>query len=65
MTAQERKELRCAVADYMRATDLWHWTGADRNRRRQEEAERRLAILLEVPEYDDESGYQFGQFTSK
>jgi len=54
------ERIRQAVADYMRSE------GCDccRNRPAHDEATRILAGLLDVPMYDDGSGYDFNQFAT-
>lgn len=52
--------IREAVADLIRSTGC----GCCGNRERMAEAERILAGLLEVPMYDDGSGYRFLEFCS-
>lgn len=54
------ENIRKAVADYMRSE------GCDccQNREEHEKHTAYLASLLEVPMYDDASGYDFNQFSS-
>ena len=61
MTNKERKELREAVADYMRSEGCSCCQDIDGHK----EHAARLAKLLNVPMYDDKSGYDFGKFRSK
>ena len=56
-----RKELRQAVADYMRSEGC----SCCQNIEAHKEHEERLAKLLSVPMYPDKSGYDFGRFESK
>ena len=53
--------IREAVADYMRSEGC----GCCRDTDAHEANEKRIAKLLDVPMYDDESGYDFSQFQSK
>lgn len=56
-----KEQVRQAVADYM-------WSeGCDccQNVKEYEKAEQQLAILLDVPMYDDRSGYQFYKYKSE
>ena len=55
---EQREELRRAVADYMRSEGC----SCCRNIDSHEEHEKRLAELLDIPMYDDDSGYDFNQF---
>jgi len=55
------KAIRQAVADYMRSEGCTCCQNIEAHK----EAEARLATLLEVPPYDDNSGYAFRQFSSK
>jgi hypothetical protein len=50
--------IRQAFADYRRAEGC----SCCRNVEKHEAAAKRLAELLDVPMYSDESGYDFGQF---
>lgn len=52
--------VRRAVADYMASEGC----SCCRNEEKHEDAARRLAGLLDVPMYDDGSGYDFYQFKS-
>jgi hypothetical protein len=65
MSAVRRKntklrEIRTAVADYMRSEGCNCCRDDDDHERNTE----RLAHLLDVPEYNDMSGYNFTQFSS-
>ena len=53
--------VRRAIADYMRNI------GCDccANTKKRDAAKKRLARLLDVPMYDDKSGYDFHQFQSE
>lgn len=58
---EERLEaIRRAVADYMRSEGC----SCCRNQEKHEDAQRRLAGLLDVPMYDDGSGYDFNRFAT-
>lgn len=62
----ERKKVdliavRRAVADYMRSEGCSCCENTDAHN----EAKKRLARLLDVPMYDDKSGYDFFKFTTK
>lgn len=61
MTPAERKELRTAVADYMRAEGC----SCCRDTEGHEKAKERIAKLLKVPRYSDGSGYDFSKFRTK
>jgi chemotaxis regulatin CheY-phosphate phosphatase CheZ len=52
------REIRAAVADYMKSE------GCDccSNTEEHKKAKKRLAKLLNVPKYEDGSGYDFGKF---
>lgn len=52
--------IRQAVADYMRSEGC----SCCRNIAKHEDAVRRLAGLLDVPMYDDGSGYDFNKFST-
>lgn len=52
--------IRQAVADYMRSEGC----SCCRNIEAHEEAKRKLAGLLNVPMYDDGSGYDFNKFAT-
>ncbi len=54
------EQVRQAIADYMR----YEGCSCCRNQEKQDEAKARLAGLLNVPKYDDGSGYDFYQFLS-
>lgn len=58
---KEKESIRQAVADYMRSEGC----GCCENTEAHKEHEKRLAELLNVPKYDDQSGYDFGRFESK
>jgi hypothetical protein len=53
------KDIRRAVADYMRSEGCSCCRGADHG-----EHEAKLGELLDVPKYADGSGYDFAQFRS-
>lgn len=53
-------EVRRAVADYMRSEGCSCCEDGDEHRK----DKKRLAELLNVPPYDDNSGYDFGKFRS-
>lgn len=55
------EEVRTAVANYMRHVGC----GCCRDHAAHDKAREILAELLNVPMYDDESGYDFGQFESE
>lgn len=57
---QKEQTLRTALADYMRYAGC----GCCGDRDKRVEAEKVLAGLLEVPMYEDGSGYQFYKFGS-
>jgi hypothetical protein len=59
--AKFRRRVRRAVADYMRSEGC----SCCRDNERHEKAEKRLAKLLEVPMYDDWSGYDFHRFSTR
>ena len=61
MTAKERKEIRNAIADYMKSEGC----SCCRDRDAHDEAETRIAKLLRVPKYKDGSGYDFSKFETK
>lgn len=62
MNIKELKaEIRQALADYMSSEGCS--CCEDHNKHRNAKAE--LAKLLNVPEYDDRSGYDFSKFKSK
>jgi len=54
------ENIRQALADYMRSEGC----SCCRNIEDHEENTAKLASLLEVPMYDDMSGYDFNQFSS-
>jgi len=54
-------DTRQAVADYMRSEGC----SCCQDREAHKEHEKRLAELLKVEMYDDESGYDFGKYRSK
>lgn len=56
-----RKTLRTAVADYMSSEGCTCCEDHDAHKKHKE----RLAHLLDVPKYEDGSGYNFVQFRSK
>lgn len=58
MTRQERAALRTALADYMASEGC----GCCQNRDKHVAAKSHLAILLNVPLYADNYGYNFSQF---
>ncbi len=58
--AIEIAEIRQAIADYMKSEGCSCCENIDAH----DSAEKLLAELLDVPMYDDESGYDFGQFES-
>lgn len=60
MTDQKLQTIRTALADYMR----FEGCGCCGDRDKRAEAEKVLAGLLEVPMYEDGSGYQFFLFGS-
>jgi methionine aminopeptidase len=55
------QEIRQAVADYMRSEGCSCCQNISDHRKHKE----RLAKLLKVPKYDDDSGYDFDKFKSK
>ena len=55
-----RAELRTAVANYMRTEGC----SCCRNIDGHDKAEEVLAKILNVPKYDDDSGYDFGKYES-
>lgn len=55
-----KEQLRKAVADYMRSEGCSCCQDVEAHRRHT----KRLAELLDVPAYDDNSGYNFSQFKS-
>ena len=55
------KAIRRAVADYMRTEGCDCCQDSDGHNK----AEKRLAKLLNVPPYDDHSGYDFSRFRTK
>lgn len=61
MTEDELKQIRNAVADYMRSEGC----SCCRDLTAHERNAERLALLLKVPRYDDDSGYDFSKFRSK
>jgi hypothetical protein len=60
MTKPTIPEIRRAVADYMRSEGCSCCRGGDHDQHAE-----KLAKLLNVPEYDDGSGYDFARFQSK
>lgn len=56
-----RAELRKAIADYIASEGC----GCCVNDSKHEEAEARIASLLNVPKYDDQSGFDFSRYESK
>jgi hypothetical protein len=60
MTKEKAERIRQAVADYMR----YEGCSCCRNQDEQDKASAVLAGLLEVPMYDDGSGYDFNQFST-
>jgi len=60
MTDELKSKIRQAVADYMRSEGC----SCCQNIEDHKESERILAGLLDVPMYDDASGYNFNQFCS-
>jgi len=56
-----RKELRNAVAEYIRSEGCSCCQDIDKHN----EDQALLAKLLKVPMYDDKSGYNFGKFENK
>lgn len=61
MKAVDRDNLRSAIANYMRSEGC----SCCRNIEDHEKAEKRLAELLDVPMYDDDSGYDFNKYITK
>lgn len=55
------EEIRTAIADYIRSEGC----SCCCNNEKHDEDKKRIAKLLQVPPYDDNSGYDFGQFQSK
>lgn len=60
MTDEDKVALRQAVANYMASEGC----GCCQNREQHKEDEKVLAELLDVPKYDDGSGYNFLSFRS-
>ena len=58
---EELKAIRAALADYMASEGC----GCCENTDEHNAAEARLAKLLRVPAYDDNSGFDFGKFRTK
>ena len=56
-----KEDVRRAIADYMQSEGCSCCSDSEGHR----EHEEVLAKLLDVPVYDDGSGYDFGKFTSK
>ncbi len=54
------EEIRCAISDYMRSEGCSCCENVDTH----EQHEKRIAELLNVPMYDDNSGYDFYQFNT-
>ena len=54
------QKIRQALADYMRSEGC----SCCENTTAHEESKERLAKLLDVPAYDDNSGYDFWQFVT-
>lgn len=61
MTPAERKEIRTAVADYIRAEGC----SCCRDIEGHKKAQKRIAKLLKVPPYSDGSGFDFSKFRTK
>ncbi len=61
MTAEQRKEIRRAVADYMNSEGC----GCCQNREKHREHKAVLAKLLRVKKYPDGSGFNFDRFRTK
>jgi len=61
MTLGELSDIRRAVADYIGSEGC----SCCQNREKHKAAEKELAELLDVPAYDDESGYDFPRFRTK
>ena len=61
MTTKRIENIRRAVADYMRSEGC----ACCQNVEKHKQAKATLASLLEVPMYDDLSGYNFNQFSSE
>lgn len=61
MNTKERKELRTAIADYMKSEGC----SCCRDTQAHKEAEARIAKILLVPKYQDGSGYDFSKFETK
>lgn len=61
MTPFERKEIRRAIADYMRSEGCSCCRDADGHTN----AAERLALILKVPRYSDDSGFNFSKFRTK
>lgn len=55
------KDIRKAVADYMSSEGC----GCCSNRDKHEKHEKILAELLNVPKYNDDSGYNFNKFRTE
>lgn len=55
----DKDVIRQAIADYMRSEGCSCCEGSDHK-----DHEKVIAQLLDVPMYDDGSGYDFGQFCS-
>lgn len=60
MTKKQKDALRQAVADYMRSEGCSCCQGDDHKAHTA-----RLAILLDVPMYEDGSGFNFNQFATE
>jgi hypothetical protein len=54
-------EIRTALADYM----LSEGCSCCRKAEKHDEAKERLSELLDVPKYEDDSGYDFYKFRSR
>lgn len=60
MTRAERDALRRAFGDYVRSEGC----ACCRNNEAHEDAAKRLAALLRVPQFKDASGYDFWRYTT-
>lgn len=60
MTDKQKQALLTAIADYMASEGC----SCCQNTEKHQDAERRIAGLLNVPMYDDASGYDFNQFAT-
>ena len=61
MKSKELEDLRKALADYMYSEGC----SCCRDNEKHKQASERLAQLLDIPKYEDESGYDFLQFKTK